>query len=1123
MELLADSTAWPETDRVRRAGVSSFGISGTNAHVILEQPATVIRGTVVETPPAVVPWVLSGKTPEALRGQAARLLSRLESAPELRPVDIGMSLATGRSVFDHNAVVLTDGSTDATRALAALAAGDPDVSAVSGVVASGKRAFLFSGQGSQRLGMGRELYARFPVFADALDAVLDCLDGGTGRSLRDVMWGDDADLLNETGSAQPALFAVEVALFRLVESWGVKPDFVAGHSIGEIAAAHVAGVLSLEDACALVVARASLMQALPVGGAMVALEATEAEVLPVLSGGVSVAAVNGPSSVVVSGVEGDVLEVAARFEAEGRKTTRLRVSHAFHSPLMDPMLDGFRAVAEGLVFSEPVIPVVSNLTGAVASADELCSAEYWVRHVREAVRFAEGVRALGEQGVSLFLELGPDGVLSAMAQQSVPEGAVTVPVLRKDRVEEEAALNALAHLHVRGVPVDWAAVLTGTGASGVDVPTYPFQHQWIWPAGPQAGATGDVRAVGLGAAEHPLLGASVELAEGEGTLFTARLSVRSHPWLADHAVMGRVLLPGTALLELAFRAGDEVGCDRIEELTLAAPLVLPEGGAVQVQVRVGGADDASRRSITVHSRPEGADEQPWTPHATGVLTNGSDAASVNDFDGTVWPPAHAEALNTEDCYDRFAGLGFAYGPVFQGLRAAWRRDDEIFAEVTLPQGAQEDAAAFGLHPALLDSALHASLLADNGEQGGGGLPFSWEGASLHATGATTLRVRIAPVAGRNAVSIAAADTSGAPVASVDSLLVRAVTSEELSDDAALARDALFGLDWVPVPAGTDVPEAIALIGTDPLGLADAPAGTGPRIETYADLASLAADGSPVPGTVLVSMARAAGTDVAESAHALTADALALAQEWLADERFAGSRLVFVTRGAMTAADEDAADVAAAAVWGLVRSAQTENPGCFGLVDLGLSDDSFDHLAGALATDEPQVVVRDGGIRAGRLARLTSGTGLVPPAQGPWRLDSETQGSLDGLALTPFPEALEPLTGHEVRIEVRAAGVNFRDVLKALDMYPGDAGRMGREAAGVVTEVGPEVTELQPGDPVTGLVSGGFGSVVVGDARLLTRLPEGWSWESAASMPLVFLTAYYALVELGGLRRGEKVL
>ncbi|MFD3917336.1 type I polyketide synthase, partial [Streptomyces sp. NPDC058603] len=668
VELLTEQTRWPEVGRARRAAVSSFGISGTNAHVILEQPTTVIQGTVVARPeapavePGVVPWVLSGKTPEALRGQAERLLAHVESGPELRPVDVGFSLATGRSVFDNSAVVLAGDSADAVRALGALASGDVDSSVVSGSVVGGKSAVLFSGQGSQRLGMGRELYGRFPVFAEALDSVLALLDAGLGRPLREVMWGEDADLLNDTGFTQPALFAVEVALFRLVESWGVRPEFVAGHSIGEIAAAYVAGVFSLEDACALVVARASLMQGLPVGGSMMAVQATEDEVAPLLSGEVSIAAINGPSSVVVSGDEDAVLAVAARLSEQGRKTTRLRVSHAFHSPLMDPMLDDFRVVAEGLSFGAPRIPVVSNLTGGLASAEELCSAEYWVRHIREAVRFADGVRTLAEQGVRTFLELGPDGVLSAMAQESVPEGTATVPILRKDRTEEASAVTAMSRLHVRGVVVDWAGFFAGTGASRVDVPTYAFEHQAFWPRSLRGGAD-DAAAIGLASAGHPLLNGVVELAEGEGVLFTGRLSAQTHPWLADHAVMGRVLLPGTALLELAIRAGDEVGCDHVEELTLAAPLTLPEPGAVQMQVRVGVADESGRRTVTIHSRLEGQGELPWTQHAAGVLAVGAagpGAEAGAEFDASVWPPVGAEAVDLDGFYEARAVEGFTY-------------------------------------------------------------------------------------------------------------------------------------------------------------------------------------------------------------------------------------------------------------------------------------------------------------------------------------------------------------------------------------------------------------------------------------------------------------------------------
>ncbi|GAA1397236.1 type I polyketide synthase [Kitasatospora putterlickiae] len=941
VELLTEARPWPAGERPRRAGVSSFGVSGTNAHLIVEEaPAEESAEESSEAPevvrPAgVVPVVLSARTDAALREQVERLRSHLVARPELSVGDVAFSSVASRALLERRAVVVASDRGELVERLSRVASGESGV--------GGKSAFLFTGQGSQRGGMGLELAGAFPVFERALAEVCAELDARLGRSVRELIaaGGDD---LNATEFTQAALFAVEVALFRLVESLGLRADFLVGHSVGEIAAAHVAGVLSLADAAELVVARGRLMGALPSGGVMVAVQAGEVEVAESLAGfegRLEIAAVNGPLAVVVSGDEDAAEEWLAR--VEGRKTTRLRVSHAFHSPRMEPMLDEFRLVAEKLTYAAPTIPVVSNVTGTVV---EEFDAEYWVRHVRQAVRFADGVNTLWERGVRRFLELGPDAVLTAMARQCVDEDAeaVFVPALRAKQGERETFAAFLGHAHTAGVTVDWEAFYAGTDAQRVDLPTYAFQRERFWLT--PGSAVGDVTAAGLLGIEHPMIAAAVQVGDRDEWVFTGRVSTESQPWVTEHLLLGTMVVPGVALVELAIAAGRRVGVPVLDELVLESPLLVQEGVTRRLQIAVAAAGPDGRRDVAIYSRPEdSAGEAEATCHARGIL--GADAAPVAQW-SEQWPPQDAEPIPVEDLYARLADIGYDYGPLFHGVEAVWRDGDETYAEVALSEGQE----GFGIHPALFDSALQSGviLLTENGA-GAHLMPFSWNGVQLGGSGATRLRVR-STMTGGTSLRLDAVDTDGTPVVSVRSLIVRPVEQSRIDSAGGDARQSLYTVDWTPVSA------------VGPAAVADVVRiGAG---ETHPELAALEqalAGGAQAPHAVLAAISAPDG-DPAGAAREAVAEALGLVQGWLASEWLGESRLVVTTRGAVSVGGE-APDAAQAAVWGLLRSAQSEHPGRFVLVDLDGEEPDWGAVLGA---DEPQLAVRAGKVLAPRLER-----------------------------------------------------------------------------------------------------------------------------------------------------------
>ncbi|AXK35636.1 SDR family NAD(P)-dependent oxidoreductase [Streptomyces armeniacus] len=1013
VSLLTEPVAWPETDRPRRAAVSSFGISGTNAHVILEAASsTEAVEPPVEPVDSPVPWVLSGKTEQALRDQAARLHAHVSANPELGVAEIGHVLATGRTHFEHRAAVIGQDRETFLTGLHALADDQANphlVAPGTPVNSTGKTVFVFPGQGSQWPGMARELLASSPVFAQHLHACADALAPHTDWSLIDVLTHPEehTETLERVEVIQPVLFAVMVSLARLWQHHGIQPDAVIGHSQGEIAAAHIAGALTLDDAAKTVALRSRALVALAGTGTMASIPLPAADVdLTGWGERITIAAHNGPSSTVIAGETQAVTDYVTTCQNNGIRARTIPVDYASHSPHVEPIREQILAELADLTPTTSDIPFYSTVTSTPYDTSGL-NADYWYTNLRSTVRFHDTLTTLNTDGHQVFIETSPHPVLTTAIQDTLEEldtQATITGTLRRDQHSPTQFLTALTTTWTQNsnTTPTWHTPDT----TPVELPTYPFQRDRYWLDVPLG--AGNVASAGLDDADHPLLGATAELPDG-GHLFTGRLALDTHPWLADHAVLDTVILPGTAFAELALHAAHHTGCRGVEQLAWDdEPLVVPEQGAVQLRVTVGPEDEAGRRGIAFHARTQGGDDAPWSRYAAGQLRSydddaasdsaASDAASFDRM--AAWPPAGAKAVHADDVYQGLLQAGFHHGPVFQGLRAAWADGDDMYAEVDLPEDV--DAGGFAVHPALLEGALHAVL-------GSARLPGSVGGVVPYAAAGTSLqriRVRVSPTGpgptggpeadGPDALTVTIADAVGAPVATLRSLTLRPFAPERIRRGVE-RRDSLFHLEWpraTPTPAPSSKPlGTVAVLGPDSGDWAGDSAEAMPAMPAYPDLAALRAaldSGAEVPEHVLLPHRTAgadgdAAADTADATHAATRHLLHVLQEWLTDERLASARLSVVTQNAVAAGADlgagggDVRDLAGSAAWGLLRSAQSEHPAPFQVIDLDGAESSRTALSAALACDEPQVAVRSGVLLVPRLTRTQAPAPAADPA------------------------------------------------------------------------------------------------------------------------------------------------
>ncbi|MFL4908208.1 acyltransferase domain-containing protein [Streptomyces sp. MMS24-I2-30] len=833
-KLQTESRAWPDTGRPRRAGVSSFGISGTNAHLILEQPPSqpdpVRRNVpVVDTSAVMVP--VSAKTESALRQSAARLLDRLSTHPDVSIADVSRTLATGRAHLAHRGAVVAADRDELLSGLAALATGSPAPNLVTGRVpaAPGRTVFVFPGQGSQYAGMAGALYRVSPVFREQIDACARALAPHVDWSLAEVITDPDQDAwLSRIDVVQPALWAIMVALTRLWQSVGIQPDAVIGHSQGEIAAAHIAGILTLHDAARVIASRSKVLTALCGQGRMAVLALSEHETLRLLDnydGQLVVAAVNSPVSTVVSGDRQALGDLMSHCHSNNIRALRLLIDCAAHSPHVDAVTDCIQLDLAAITPRPAAIPFYSTVEGHLHDTPldgTQLGAAYWADNLRRPVQFHIATQALLADGHTTFLEPSTHPTLIPAIQDTIDDQSPSIQTLvtgtlHCEHEDTHQLLTAVAHLHTHGTAVDWPTLYPN--GQHIDLPTYPFQHKHYWLAPTRH--VGDVADVGLRAAGHGLLGTIIELPDDQGLLMTGRVSLATHAWLAGHAMRGAVILAGTAYLDMALHAASLAGCPHLAELVVHTPLVLAEDNVVDLQLHVGPAAESDDRAVTVRARVHNAaddDLSEWTVHATARLTTRVPTLR-SDPAPSSWPPETAEPVDLAVLYSRLAQAGYEYGAAFTGLRAAWRHGPDLYTETCLPE--ELTVTGHTIHPALLDAALHPVVEAVGGEDSHSAARMIFAFTDVAHTAGPGREIRRLRVHlhdnGADKFTLFASDITGAPVLTIEAVALRPAAGDLLHHPAPANPVAdLLHLVWSPYTTSLSAPNTAGwvLAGAD---------------------------------------------------------------------------------------------------------------------------------------------------------------------------------------------------------------------------------------------------------------------------------------------------------------------